>query len=209
MSETYEDNDASYYEDIDGYADREALTAPPIVILIDEDGGYSIIDGLRRITAARIRDDTHIEAYVAYEDERRRSSSPVEDKIKGFAHMTFPGIVYELILNAPEDQIGIFGEKTFGWTNRIFLGTPESIGYFAGTFDFRSRLRLSSQFGREMGPIVTLIFYLSSAQIKEAGIHHDTGEPYAEKTMSLAWATAASKYEYLKAVIAYLDESNH
>lgn len=141
----------------------------------------------------------------------KRSELRNEDK-QGFGHMTFAGLAYELILNAPEDEIGILNaEKGLnGWANSLFLSPAKNVWYAIEAVDMRTRFSLSERLNRDMGKIVALIFYLTKQQMDEAKIEsRDSGEPVASGRIPLAWATPFSKNQYLTKALEYLKEVNY
>ena len=55
---------SAYFKQIERYAKKDLSKVPPLVITINEKGKYELLDGLMRIIAAKLREDSTITAYV-------------------------------------------------------------------------------------------------------------------------------------------------
>ena len=60
-------DDFGYFDEIDSM--RALRNLPPIIVKIDKQGNYTVIDGNRRVLAAVLREDKKINAYVAREPQ--------------------------------------------------------------------------------------------------------------------------------------------
>jgi len=54
----------TYQRDVDRYAAMSSDTAPTVIVAVEEDGSYKLLDGARRVNASKKRGDEIITAYV-------------------------------------------------------------------------------------------------------------------------------------------------
>ena len=88
-------------QDVEAYAEMPADTAPPVVVVIEPDGTYKLLDGGRRTNAAKKRGDVTIVAYVGRFPSDATISTPPARTATSDAENVLDYRVRELKPNVP------------------------------------------------------------------------------------------------------------